>query len=164
MSEILLEENAIILAAAQKMVSLGSEASQAIIEGNEAKLQDAQGEKILRLLTSYRRKTALDDKQLESILYCLRSLSEDTVFPTISPIVGQDITYIGATITDGHWVDQGNWDASTNLFPDTAVKRSYTWNVTVAGVLGGTSVEPGAVIRALINNPGQILANWSITY
>lgn len=94
MSEILEQENAIILAAAQKMVSLGSEASQRYIAGKESKDKDEQNQKILILLTAYRRKTSLTDAQLESILYDLRTLSEEDDFPSVSPIVGQALEYI----------------------------------------------------------------------
>lgn len=93
-AEIFLQENSIIVTAAQKMVSLGSEAAQRIIAGKEAKEQDAHAEAILKLLTVYRQKTNLDSSQLESILYDLRELSEGSVFPTINPLVGQGLTYV----------------------------------------------------------------------
>lgn len=94
MAEIFQEENAIVLAAAEKMVALGSEAAQRSILGKESKTQEAKGEKILRLLTAYRKKDDLTDAQLESILYCLRQASESNVFPTIDPIVGQNLEYL----------------------------------------------------------------------
>lgn len=94
MAEIFQEENAIILAAAEKMVALGSEAAQRSIIGKESKTQEAKGEKILRLLTAYRKKDDLTSAQLESILYCLRQASESNVFPTIDPIVGQNLEYL----------------------------------------------------------------------
>ena len=101
MAEIFQEENAIILAAAEKMVALGSEAAQRSILGKESKTQEAKGEKILRLLTAYRKKDDLTDAQLESILYCLRQASESNVFPTIDPIVGQNLEYLVQEEGDG---------------------------------------------------------------
>ena len=92
--EVILQENAIILAASEKMVSLGSEISQNSIEGKDSKEKDAQWTKILTLLTAYRRKAAMDEKQLEAILFCLRDLSEASVFPTVDPIVGRNIDYV----------------------------------------------------------------------
>jgi hypothetical protein len=94
MSEITSQENAIILAAARKMVSLGSEASQKNVIGHESIDEDAKGELILRLLTAYRKKASLSDKQLEAILFCLRKLSGSSVFPTVEPIVGQANNYV----------------------------------------------------------------------
>lgn len=164
MAEILTEENSIILAATQKMVSEGFAAAQLILNGEEAYIEDESANKILTLLTVYKRKTDLEDKELEAILFCLKDLSEEDVFPTISPVVGLPIVYVEAISTDGYWRDQGSYDASTNLFPSVNVRKGYTWNIGVSGVLAGVSVDPGAVIRALANNPGQILSNWAITY
>lgn len=169
--EIFLEENAIILAAAEKMVDLGQEAAEKVVNGIQAKTEDATGLKILNLLTAYRQKANLSDKELEAILYDLRILSEESIFPTIDPIVGQVLEYsveINGP-TPGAWVNQGYWDASGNAFPSTGVtttgiKDGYTWDITVAGTLGGASVEPGATIRAKTDNPGQNIVNWSITY
>lgn len=171
MSEIFLEENAIILAAAEKMVDLGQEAAERVVNGKEAKTQDATGLKILNLLTAYRQKINLTDKELEAILYDLKYISEESIFPTIDPIVGQALEYsiqINGP-TPGAWVNQGNYDASGDAFPEdgvttTRIKDGYTWDVTVAGTLGGVSVEPGATIRARVDNPGQNIVNWSITY
>jgi hypothetical protein len=94
MSEISQQENAIILAAAERMVALGSEAAQRIINGKSAVDQDTQGEEILRLLTVYRNKASLDEKQLESILYELRERSDETDFPATPSILGGTLSYI----------------------------------------------------------------------
>ncbi len=93
MSEVLQQENAIILAVAEKLVSLGSEISQDLIEGKESKVKEKKWIKIFTLLTAYRKRATYSDDQLESILYDLRLLSEESVFPTVSPLVGQPIDY-----------------------------------------------------------------------
>lgn len=93
MSEILNQENAIILASARRLVSLGSDISQSIINGREEKLKESDLAKIIALLTAYRKKALMDDKQLESILYDLRNLSGEDEFPTVNPLVGQEINY-----------------------------------------------------------------------
>ncbi len=160
MSEIFEEENAIILAAAEKMVALGSAAAQKYVNGKESKIDDENGQKILELLTAYRQKDNLENPQLESILYELRELSEESIFPTISPIVGQPLSYQVVGVLTGTYVDQGFWDASSNLFPGVGTKRGYTWEISVAGTLGGVDIYPGATIRALTDNPGQNLDNW----
>lgn len=63
----------------------------------------------------------------------------------------------------------GNYDASTNTFPSTggtgsggAVLKGNTWRISVAGTPGSVSVEPGTLIMALVDTPGQTLANWTI--
>lgn len=65
----------------------------------------------------------------------------------------------------------GNYDASTNLFPTTGgylsgggIMRGDVFDITVDGTLGGTFVGAGSTIRALVDNPGQTLANWKITF
>lgn len=167
MSEILTEENAIILAAAQKMVSLGSEASQNYVNGRESKQKEIEGEMILRLLTAYRRKDNLSAAELEAILYDLRKLSGDNVFPTISPLVGQEIAYYLQTTTpetDGVWITKGNWDGSTNLFPTGTIRKGYLYFNTTnsTSLLGpdGGIIAAGTVIVAKIDDPGQTVANW----
>ncbi|MCW3104361.1 MAG: hypothetical protein JWO09_2801 [Bacteroidetes bacterium] len=66
--------------------------------------------------------------------------------------------------------DRGNYDASSNTFPSTggsgasgAVNKGDIWTVSVAGTLGSQNVEPGDLVRALVNNPGQTASNWAIT-
>lgn len=93
MSEILEEENAIISAALTMMVDTGAEGASRIIEGREAKKQDAITDKILKLLTAYRSKAELTEPQLSAILYELRNLSGEDSFPSIDPIVGQEVIY-----------------------------------------------------------------------
>jgi len=91
MSEISQQENAIILAVATKLVTLGSEISQNMINGKESKVKERKWIKIFTLLTAYRKRTSYTEDQLESILYDLRLLSEDSVFPTITSLIGIDI-------------------------------------------------------------------------
>jgi hypothetical protein len=60
--------------------------------------------------------------------------------------------------------DQGNYDASSNLFPSVAnIKTGFLWTISVAGTLGGVNVTTGDVVRALIDSPGQTASNWNIT-
>ena len=70
----------------------------------------------------------------------------------------------------GLWDDRGNYDASVNTFPATggsgdagAIMKGDIWTASVGGTLGGVTVVIGDTIRALINTPGQILANWAIS-
>lgn len=94
MSEVLSQENAIVLAAAQKFVALGSEIAQRSLQGKESDDLEAHSTKILQYLTVYRKGSSLETKALEAILYALRDLSESNLFPTVDPIVGQSITYL----------------------------------------------------------------------
>jgi hypothetical protein len=60
--------------------------------------------------------------------------------------------------------DQGNYDASSNLFPSVAnIKTGFLWTISVAGTLGGVNVTTGDVVRALTDSPGQTASNWNIT-
>lgn len=93
MAEIFTEENSIILAAAQKMIALGATIGDRQADGKESLEEYEQGMKILNLLTAYK-DHSFTNPQLEAILYDLRNLSEENNFPTISPVVGQEIVYL----------------------------------------------------------------------
>lgn len=65
--------------------------------------------------------------------------------------------------------DRGSYNASTNLFPSTggsgtsgAILKGDLWYVSVAGTLGGKTVNIGDSFRALVDSPGQTSTNWSI--
>lgn len=67
--------------------------------------------------------------------------------------------------------DMGDYDASTNLFPETggsgtdgAVRKGDCFDISVGGNLGGEDVGVGATIRAKVNDPGQTLSNWRIYF
>lgn len=74
------------------------------------------------------------------------------------------------TLVVGLLDDRGNHDASTNAFPSTggsgaagAILKGDLWTISVAGTLGGSAVTVGDVVRALIDSPGTVAANWVIT-
>lgn len=79
MSEVLERANGILLESARKMVSLGTEASQRLIVGKEAKTQDSTGALIAKFLTCYKQKANLTTPQKEAVLYELLSLSGKTI-------------------------------------------------------------------------------------
>lgn len=167
MSDIRTQENAIIYFGAKKLVSIGVDASKLVVDGDENASLISDGKILFTLFKAYRKKIALADTEIDALLYCIRKLSGENEFPTTSPIVGFPLNYVlGSSYpsNSGHWVDQGDYDASTNMFPATDVLRGYTWNISVAGILAGVSVEPGATIRAKTNSPGQVLLNWDIKY
>jgi hypothetical protein len=61
----------------------------------------------------------------------------------------------------------GNWDASGGTFPTAGtgtnggIRRGDTYNVTVAGTLGGIARDVGDTFYANTPTPGQVAANWS---
>jgi hypothetical protein len=64
-------------------------------------------------------------------------------------------------------VDCGSWDASTGSYPATggtgaagAIKKGNLFFISVAGNIGGTALNVGDSIRALVDNPGQVNSNW----
>lgn len=74
------------------------------------------------------------------------------------------------TLVVGLIDDRGNYDASVNLFPSSGgsgsaggVLKGDLWTISVAGTLGGISVQQGDLIRALIDTPGQTVGNWAVT-
>jgi hypothetical protein len=65
--------------------------------------------------------------------------------------------------------DRGNYNASVNTFPASggsgvsgAILKGDLWFISVAGTLGGVSVPVGASVRALVDSPVQINANWNV--
>lgn len=69
----------------------------------------------------------------------------------------------------GLWDDRGNHDASGNLFPTLngsgaggAILKGDVWTISVAGILSGVPVAVRQTVRAMIDAPGQITANWAI--
>lgn len=175
MSEISQQENAIILAVAEKMVSLGSEISQSNVAGKEAKLKESQFAKIITLLTAYRKRDSLSTAELEAILYCLRTLSEESTFPTVDPIVGNVIQYVtsnsagatgptgpaGATGAQGPTGAQGATGSQGIQGP--------TGNQGPTGAQGATGADStilratatiagGATLRAIGSSPQTIIA------
>lgn len=89
---------------------------------------------------------------------------------------GDPITPLGAVTkqyADGLVVglldDRGNWDASVNLYPNTngsgtagAILKGDIWYISVAGTLGVNPVLVGYSVRALVDAPAQVDANWDI--
>lgn len=64
---------------------------------------------------------------------------------------------------------QDDYDASGNMFPaaggsgqEGAIRKGDVFYISVAGILGGAAVEPGAQIIARVDNPGQTLNNWFV--
>lgn len=65
--------------------------------------------------------------------------------------------------------DRGNHDASGNAWPSSggsgtagAILKGDLWRISVAGTLGGTAVQVGDAIRALVDTPGTTAGNWGI--
>lgn len=94
--------------------------------------------------------------------------TSNTLYPTQNAVkVYTDTAISSATV--GLLDDRGNYDASVNTYPATggsgtagAVLKGDLWTISVAGTLGGNAVTAGDVVRALIDTPAQIAANWAI--
>lgn len=70
----------------------------------------------------------------------------------------------GGGSVDGAWIVKGDWDGSTNLFPNTSVLKGYqyrnTLNSTTLLMPDGGIIPAGTLIVAKIDNPGQTVSNW----
>lgn len=69
----------------------------------------------------------------------------------------------------GLWDDRGSYNASGNVFPSSggsgtagAILKGDIWTISVAGTLGGSVVEAGDTVRALVDTPGSTATNWGI--
>lgn len=90
------------------------------------------------------------------------SANSDTKYPSQKAVK----TYVDSTVVSAI-TDNGNWDASGNLFPSVnaqgqPIAKGDLWYISVAGTLGGNAVLPGYSIRALVNTPGQNASSWGI--
>lgn len=94
MSEVISQKNAIISAASDRLVVLGSEAAQRMMVGKQSTEQYADGHKILSLLRAHTSEANLTDAEKEALLYCLRKLSGAYDFPAVEPLIGKGITYV----------------------------------------------------------------------
>lgn len=63
--------------------------------------------------------------------------------------------------------DRGTWNASLDTFPSNGgsgagggVKKGDVWTVIVSGSPNGMFLDEGDSIRAFIDTPGQVPANW----
>lgn len=80
MSEALDQEAEILEAARERMAELGAIVAQRLVAGKQGKVELDFGKRILTLLTAYI--DDLSDDHKESILYCLRQLSERFLRPS----------------------------------------------------------------------------------
>lgn len=70
----------------------------------------------------------------------------------------------------GLWDDRGAFDASVNAYPSSggsgtagAILKGDIWTISVAGTLPtGQAVEVRDTVRALVDTPGNVQANWAI--
>lgn len=85
----------------------------------------------------------------------VQTWSSNKIYTEIQNAIGQAQT--------GALQYKGNYNASTNtpaITTDTTVKTGWTYVVSVAGTFLGEPVEPGDMIIAKQDNPGNTLANW----
>jgi hypothetical protein len=106
----------------------------------------------------------------------LTAPDEDGQLATIANVADADAATLASAkaYADGVVIsvykDCGNWDASGGNFPTTggtgvggAIKAANSFEVSVAGTMGGEAFESGDVFRALVDAPGQTLSNWART-
>ena len=73
------------------------------------------------------------------------------------------------SIVVGLWDDRGSFSAAGGTFPTSGgsgaagvILKGDLWQISVAGTLAGSVIlNVGDTIRALIDNPGQVAANWA---
>lgn len=181
MTNVFVQENAIILAAYTRFVVLGQAAAVKIIAGKTPKKEDTQAAKLATYLKVYKSKPSLSTKQLEAVLYALLELSDTNSFPSVNPLVGPPIIYViitsggggtaVAALPAGIVVYCNTVPLAANLYPITGgtgtagvILKGNWFRVTVASttLLGadGGIIPVGAMIMAAVDNPGQTGANW----
>lgn len=117
-------------------------------------------------------KSAWDAKQAALGFTAENAANKATTFATVShtlyPSVQAVKEYADGLVV-GLWDDRGAYDASVNTFPAAggsgaagAILKGDIWTVSVAGALGGVAVGVGDTVRAMVDAPAQVVANWSI--
>lgn len=91
--------------------------------------------------------------------------TSNSLYPTQNAVK----TYVDSSVV-GLLDDRGNYDASVNTFPASggsgtagAILKGDLWIISAAGTLGGSAVEIGDQIRALVDTPWQTASNWAIS-
>lgn len=86
----------------------------------------------------------------------------------VKSILSNIFEVAGSGSTEGAWVVKGDWDGSTNVFPNTSVLKGYqyrnTANSTTLLMPEGGIIPAGALIVAKIDSPGQIVSNWYFVF
>ena len=67
----------------------------------------------------------------------------------------------------GQSVFQGGYNAATNtpdldVAPSALIKKGWFWAVTVEGTFFSEVVQPGDLIYANVDNPGNTFSNWTV--
>lgn len=164
MTNIFIQENAVILAAYTRFVELGQEAAEKVIGGYEPKKEDIQAEKIAQYLQVYQSKASLDTKQLEAVLYALLDLSDANEFPTVNPLVGPPIIYVILTSDGGGGGGGGDESVfSGNVTFVLAAGKSFGKYINGDTALwsGLTAVE--AMLDAAIEYLAPVFTAFSVT-
>lgn len=82
----------------------------------------------------------------------------------VKSILSNIFEVAGSGSTEGAWVVKGDWDGSTNVFPNTSVLKGYqyrnTANSTTLLMADNNIIPAGAIIVAKVDNPGQTISNW----
>lgn len=94
------------------------------------------------------------------------SVINNTKFPTV-----QAVNNAIAAAVAGLYDDRGNFSAAGGAYPSSggsgtagAILKGDVWTISVGGTLPtGQVVEPGDLVRALQDTPGNTQANWAIT-
>lgn len=73
------QENSIVVLATQRMVDLGTESAQRCVLGKESKNHDNIADRIFTMLKAYRKRDDLSEKQVEAILWRIKTLTDGTV-------------------------------------------------------------------------------------
>lgn len=88
----------------------------------------------------------------------------DILYPSVQSVK----TYVDGLVV-GLLRDCGIYDASGNTFPAAggsgpggAILKGDLWYICASGTLGGVSVNIGDSVRALVEAPAQLTANWSV--
>lgn len=97
------------------------------------------------------------------------SVVNNTLYPTVQGVK----TYADGLLV-GLWNDRGNYTIVSSQYPTTggsgtagAIIKGNAWQITglgagVSGTIGTKTVNDGDVVRALVNSPAQLDANWAI--
>lgn len=112
---------------------------------------------------------ALTDASLaakQSIANLSNNIITDAASTTKYPSVKEIKDYADGLVV-GLMDDRGNYNASLGVYPSTggsgaggAILKGDIWFISVAGTIDSHYYEVGDSIRALVDNPAQVSANW----
>ena len=104
--------------------------------------------------------------QIDDFYINYKLIIERIIKTMIATSLDESKAYADSIVTT-IFVDCGTWNASADTFPSSggsgpggSIRKGDTWTVIAPGSPDGLMLEIGDIIRAFVDNPGQVQSDW----